>query len=519
MNKASFLFLLAALLFQCTTPTTTTPPPTPCPCPCPPTPTETGANAEQFFGTCCFPWTPVQKMGAFTNVRAYVSADFISTAQGIFVEPIWKARTDPAEGLDSWIAALNANGCTPIICVNQTPEWFWGNAIKRSAALGGVHTYDPHGDLKAWMAQGGKRAERFVAEQLSPEHPPVKPGASRTDPESYATYARIFGELAKRYGSKKFPPESLWVNSTPRWTNDPPNQKVSGLNLKVGFEVWNEPDKWWRLNDGSGVYMQPEEYAALFAACYAAVKQVDTSLQVYNAGFTGFDRSYMERFIAALKAMGKPMPDAFTVHHYSHAGNNLGQWPPTWWDGGACAPELDKDFAGVLPLVELAKANGRELWVTEFGVDTRGPSWMWAKPVAGKNSEQLQSEWLLRTMLEYMRVGVGRAMLFNANDEAGALNGGLYVNSGILYGEGEPGKIFAPKPAYATLVAAVAELKGLRFIKEESTPTARIMRFEGGGKTVWAYWKPTADGTVADVVVAGTALQAKESVQFKRAGQ
>jgi hypothetical protein len=462
-------------------------------------------------------------MGAFATVRAYVSAEFISTPQGLFVEPIWKARTDPAAGLDSWIAALNAKGCSPIICVNQTPEWFWGQNpafINREYREAAALEYDPHGDFKDCMATGGKRAVKHSSsEQLVAEHPPIKPGLSRTDPANYATYARIFGELAKRYGKNKFPEGSLWVNSNPRWTNDPPNKKVSGLGYKVGLECWNEPDKWWRKGDGSGVYMEANEYAAFFKACRDAVKQVDADMAVYNGGFTGFDFAYTKQFIETLKALGSGMPSALTVHHYSHAGNKLGQWPPTWWDGGACAPELDADFQGVLPMVQLAKENGMELWVTEFGVDTRPPSWMYAKPFAGKSSEQLQAEWVLRTAMEYMRLGVARVMVFNGNDEAGAVNGGLYVNSGILYGEGEAGKIFAPKPAFTALVAAVEHLKGLAYKKDESTAQARIMRFEGGGKTKWAYWLPTAEGKVAEITIAGKALQAMESVQFYTSGQ
>ena len=471
-SMKKLLFLIVILFAACEAQ-----PPAVCPCPCPdvPPPPATGVDAKHFFSTCCFPWTPVEKMGAFSSVRAYISADFISTEKGIFVEPIFKARTDPAGGLDSWVSALNEKGCTPILCINQMPEWM----------------------------RGGRDAD----------HPPVKQGLSRTDPASYADYARIFSELAKRYGNKKYPPEGLFVNSSPRWTNDPPNVKKSGLGYKVGFEVWNEPDKWWKKDEGS-IYIEAEEYAALFAACYKAVKSVDATLQVYNGGFTGFDLPYMTRFVAALKALDCPMPDAFTVHHYSNVGNVLGKWPPTWFDGGACAPELDKDFLGIVPVLELAKANGCPVWVTEFGVDTRPPSWMYAKPFAGKSSEQLQSEWNLRTYLEYMRLGVARCMVFNGNDEVGAKNGGLYVSSGLLYGEGEAGNVFGPKPAYTSLVGAAGSLSGTTYSKDESTATERILRFDGPTKTVWAYWSPTASGRETMADIGGKYVSVTEHPQF-----
>ena len=520
MTKNIFIVfaMIAFLSMECCTNNTE------CPCPCQPTPpTEPPQqNAAQFFGTCAFPWTPTDKMGIFSTVRAYLSADFISTANGIFVEPIYKARTDPAAGLDTWIKALNDKGCMPILCINQTPNWLLpGNTATAPGGndfMGAGMAYNPQTDFKDKLAQGGRRGAARVMqseEYTSPEHPPIQPGADRTDPASYAAYAKIFAELAKRYGSRKYAESDLWVNTAPRWTNDPPNGKKSGLNLRFGLEVWNEPDKWWRKGDGSGVYMEPEEYAALFAACYQAVKNVDPGIPVYNAGLTGFDIAYLKRFIAALKALQVPMPDAFTVHHYSHAGNVAGKWPPTWWDNGACSPESDKDFQTVSQMVALAKAEGRELWVTEFGYDTRSPSWMYAAPFAGKTSEQIQGEWLARTFLQYMRLGVARAMLFNGNDEAGAPNGGLYANSGILYGEGEPGsKAFTPKPAYYTLQGIMEKLKGSNYIADESTTAAVVLRFENNAETIWAYWTPTQDGRVTIGDIGGQTVPIDESVKF-----
>lgn len=462
-------------------------------------------------------------MGAFAFVNTFISADFISTSTGIFVEPIWKSRTDPNAGLDSWIKGLNDRGCTPMLCINQTPSWMFGAAYARSPqnaaqSASPADTYDPHGDFKRYQS-GQLRRLRMAgaaAETGSPDHPPIRPGASRTDPKSYAEYARIFGELAKRYGSVKHPENSLWVNTTSRWTNDGPNKKLSGLGYKFALVVWNEPDRWWRKGDGSGIYMKPEEYAALFSACYEAVKAADPKVPVYMAGLTGTDLPYMMRFVAALKAMGKPMPDAFNLHKYCHAGNRTGVWPPTWWDSGACAPELDQSFNEINPLIELAKTNNRPLIMTEFGVDTRPPSWMYAAPFAGKTSEQIQAEWVCRTYLEYLRMGVDGMAVFNGNDEPGAINGGLYTNSGILYGEGEQGKAFTAKPAYAAVTSLAASLRGLTFTKDESTAQARIMRFEGGGKTVWAYWSQTSDGRTLQATVAGKPVTVTESPQFQK---
>lgn len=418
-------------------------------------------------------------MGVFSFVNTFISADFISTDKGVFVEPIFKSRTDPDKGLDSWIKALNDKGCTPWLCINQTPSW---------------------------MLPG--------TGQASADHPPVQKGASRTDPKSYAEYARIFGELAKRYGSVKYPESDLWVNTTSRWTNDGPNQKISGLGYKFALTVWNEPDRFWHKGDGTGIYMEPEEYAAMFAACYEAVKAADQNVPCYMAGLTGTDMDYMTRFINALKAMGKPLPDALVLHKYSHKGNEAGKHPPSWFDSGACAPELDKSFNDIKAFVTYAKSLNRPLFVTEFGTDTRPPSWMYAPPFAGKTSDQIQAEWVCRTYLEYLRVGVDKMSVFNGNDEAGAINGGLYTNSGLLYGEGEQGKVFQPKPAYTAVTALVSALRGLTFTKDESTAQARIMRFEGAGKMTFVYWSPTASGADVSILVNGMNFTATEQPKY-----
>ncbi len=460
-------------------------------------------------------------MDTFARVFAYFSADFISTPEGLRLEPIGKARTDPAAGVDSWIRALNSKGCTPILNINQTPAWFWAsqsqNQVKSAAqAASFADTYNPFADFSDWAANGAKKRAVFNQAQFVPDHPPIiSPGTSRVNPDSYAAYARIFGEVAKRYGKNKHPEGGLWVNTSPRWTNDPPNERISGLGLKFGLQVWNEPDKWWHKGDGSGIYFEPEEYAALFAACYAEIKAADPTVPVYMAGLTGFDMEYMTRFVNALKSMGKPLPDVFDLHHYSHAGNRVGVWPPTWYDGGACAPEQDQDFEGVRQFVDFAKLHGKPLSVSEFGCDTRGPSWMWAKPIAGKSSEQLQATWVCRSYMEYMRLGVGSSAVFNGNDEQGAENGGLYTNSGLLYGEGEPGKVFAPKPSYIAVTGLIRSLQGLEFVKDVSTANCRAMMFKKqDGSRVLAAWWPTVEGKNKMADLEGKTLQVTEDVQF-----
>lgn len=511
-NFLPFLFLI--FFAACTNPGTTTP----CVCPCdstvvvvPPNPIGTGGDASK-IGTCLFTWTPTALMDTFDVVRAYISAEFISTESGIFVEPIFRSRTDDGKGLDTWIKNLNNKGAIPILCINQTPAWFWNgtqmamSAPQMSQSVADAVTYDPHASFKRFMS-GPNLAARALSATNGPEHPPVKPGFSRTDPKSYETYARIFGELAKRYGSKKH--TEFWVNSTPRWNNDPPNEKLSGLGYKFALEVFNEPEPFWRKGDGSGVYMEPEEYAALYAACYFSIQKADDKVPVYMAGLTGFDIDYLRRFATALQALKCPVPD-FNLHNYSHYGNKLGVWPPTWFDNGACPPELDLNFPTIKPIVELAKQYGKKVVVTEFGLDIRQPSWMYAPPIGNRTSDQLQGDWNCRTYLEYIRYGVSAMTMFTGNDELGA---GMFTSCGLLTNESVG---FKPKPSYYAVSLLKKELTGVSFTKDESTPQTRIMRFEGGGVVKYAYWSPTASGATFQAQVAGKSVNVTEQVKFIR---
>ena len=248
----------------------------------------------------------------------------------------------------------------------------------------------------------------------------------------------------------KMPDNFLRVDSSPRWTNDPPNQRISGMGIKnLTIEVWNEPDKWWRKGDGTGVYMEPGEYAAMLKICYEKVKAVDPSIQVAMAGLTDFDMVYLNAMDAYFRQNnGGVWPcDVINVHHYSNEGNVRGKHPPTWYTDRACSVKKDNAFPAITEIVQFARARGKKVWCSEFGYDTRSPSWMHPSPVAGKTGEQLQAEYLVEAYKEYISAGIDVAFAFNGNDEFGAANGGLYQSSGILYGESNPQK-FSPKPSY-----------------------------------------------------------------------
>lgn len=442
MNKILFLLVkVVALMSACNVST-------PCPeCPkCGDDPPivspDTTYSAK--VGINAFTWTPLQMLDTFKQVRLYISTSFICTEKGLFVEPIYRSRSDIGDGLDSYLKEAQRRGISVTLCINQSPEWMQGGTAALSNAPPQSYLYDRTSSRGISIRKSGSDLD----------HPPVRPGADRTKPESYAVFAGVLEQLAARYGKNKVPDTFLKVDSSPRWNNDPPNQRLSGLGIsKLTIEVWNEPDKWWRKGDGTGVYMEPNEYGAMLKICYDKIKAVDPSIQVAMAGLTDFDMAYLNAMDAYFKQTNGGMwpCDVINVHHYSNEGNIKGKHPPTWIVDRACSVTKDNAFPAIAEVVKFAKDRGKKVWCSEFGYDTRSPSWMHPTPVQGKSGEQLQAEYLVEAYRLYILAGVDAAFAFNANDELGANNGGLYQSSGILYGESHPQK-FSPKQSYFDII-------------------------------------------------------------------
>lgn len=462
-----------------------------------------------------FHWVPLDKLKPFKFLRIYVATNWVWQKGGLYVEPMYQAGSPAVPGFDTYLAAAKAQGLEVMPCINQTPAWyrngwFTGQQAKAQKALA-PDKYNTKTSIWKDAINGKAQSAEAASGDLGDDFPPVRPGYDRTSPKSYSDFAGFWGQFIMRYGSVKHPLNKLRVDKTPRWSGDIPNEPKTGLALVKYVEVWNEPDKWWKLGGAeSAIYMQPQEYAAMLWACYDSIKAADPAVQVVMSGLTGFDLAYLTAMEAYYKAKGVQFKaDVVNVHHYSNSGNQLGQWPPTWNEAGAVCPEADKDFPGIYPLVKFAHDRQKPIWVTEFGSDTRAPSWMFAAPFSGFNSEQLQAQWLARTYLEYIRYGVDNCFMFNAINEPGEANGGLYQNSGLLYGQNAPAP-FAPKPSYITVTQLIADLKDAVYLADLSTPQVRIMAFRIPGKVRLFYWSPTMAGASINFKIGTNTLTATE---------
>lgn len=372
------------------------------------------------IGINTLPWVPLEKLTMFSTVRLYVAAGWIWRPGGLFVQPFWQAQTAYADGLDDYLYRAKGLGIDVLPCVNLTPDWYAG------------------------VSDGSG----------SNNYPPIKKGLSRTDPNSYKDYAEFWFQFAARYGSKKHPDSDLKIDVTPRWNNDVPNVKKSGLGLLKYVEINNEVDIWWLK--GGEQYVTPAEHVAMLVAVMDAIKRADPNMKVVMAGLTGLDFTYLKEMDSEFKRRGKQWPDVVNCHYYTHEGNQYAKWPPTWWNSGATFPENDKGFPYISEVIKFCKSINRPLWITEFGCDSKPPSWMHIDGSKyGTTDEQAQGRLLVETYKAYFAAGVERCYSFMAADEPGS-NGGLWQTSGILRNKSNN---WQEKPAWYAVKNYVNSLK------------------------------------------------------------
>lgn len=386
----------------------------------PPIPPPDTSNRVAGIGINTLPWVPLEKLTMFSTVRLYVASGWIWRPGGLFVQPMYRAETEYAHGIDDYLYRAKALGIDVLPCVNLTPDWYAG-------------------------VSNGTGSNNY---------PPIKKGLSRTDPNSYKDYAEFWFQFVARYGSKKHPDSDLKVDITPRWNNDIPNVKKSGLNLIKHVEINNEIDIWWLK--GGEQYVTPQEHVAMLVAVMDAIKRADSNMKIVMAGLTGLDLAYLKEMDAEFKRLGKQWPDVINCHYYTHEGNQYAKWPPTWWNSGATFPENDKGFPYVNEVIKFCESINRPLWITEFGCDSKPPSWMHiGGSKYGMTDEEAQGRLLVETYKAYFAAGVDRCYSFMAADEPGS-NGGLWQTSGILRNKSNN---WQEKPAWYAMKNYVNSLK------------------------------------------------------------
>ncbi|NJP05945.1 MAG: hypothetical protein HC837_10140 [Chloroflexaceae bacterium] len=170
------------------------------------------------------------------------------------------------------------------------------------------------------------------------------------------------------------------------------------------WEIWNEPDNplFWRPQP------DPLAYADLLIRTSQAIKEADPEAQVLIGGFNPFDTAFI-RQVAARGAWEHF--DILAIHPY------VDPYSP---EEGNITSSLDAMHAMMYQM------GDKPIWATELGWSS-GPG---DRDALGKTDEQMQANFLVRSMLLLWEAGVERSFWYTLKDDPGNPYGLL------AYGEG-----------------------------------------------------------------------------------
>ena len=337
------------------------------------------------------------------------------------------------------------------------------------------------------------------------------------NPITYYVYSDHMFAYAARYGRNSS--EVLRQIAGLHTTGTP----TVGLDLVNWIELGNEPDANW--HGGIVSYYSAYQLAALNSACYDGhgntlkssisdqgyhfgIKNADPTMGVGMAGISAASNEYMTAMCYWMKANrpdGKVAFDAFNVHHYMSKPITV-QTPSgeqTRYVG--MSPE-EADLQGVLSqLVEIRNKYyaDKEVWITEFGWDTnQSYATVNSSHAYGEyTGRQVQAMWLTRAYLLLSASGVDKATMYMCEDisvEAEAV--GKFGSSGVIaYEYDENGNtVEVKKDSYYYLYTLKNTLGSYTFDSEIEAYDDNVMIYKftnANGKTAYAVWCPTSDGT------------------------
>lgn len=248
--------------------------------------------------------------------------------------------------------------------------------------------------------------------------------------------------------------------------------------LLEAAEIGNEPGKY---DDAT--------YRTLFEAMARGLREGDPGMRIATCAVTLGPSHAYAKSVTCFEGLDG-LWDILNIHLYAEVEGwptwkrSYPEDPATKW-----LPTLEKVIAW-----RDAHAQGKELWVTEFGYDAS------TKPATGQgdfaqwqgSTEEQQAIWLMRSFLLLARYGVDRAHWFFSDDQD---EPHVHGSSGLT-------RRSEPKPSFHAMAWLLRSLGDYRFSRVEREDAGECFAYEfihatDPKKRVWAVWKPAGDPRVA----------------------
>lgn len=433
---------------------------------------------NKLFGTNGFEWNLLQSNGydvdnkslslakkAFTGFRHYLDWGRMEVEEGVYT---YNPSFSGSWNLDTLYAICKQSNIEVLVDIKNQPNWMQNT---------------------------------YPAARQNSENVPVKFGKDFSLPQSYLEMGKMAFQFAARYGANAAVNRSLLsVNSTPRWTNDPPNTIKTGLNLVKYMECNNETDKWWK---GRDAYQTGREYAANLSAFYdghknsmgpgVGAKNADPAMLIVAAGTASTSPDYIRGMIdwcAEFRGYHADGTinycwDVFNYHFYSNDAHDS--------QGGfatkGVSPEAGGFESAASKFVSVSNQYGNNLpvWLTETGYDVNAlGSTQYAPVIGSKTAKETQADWSLRSILLAARTGLDRVFFYEMYDDNPF--GGQFATCGFLNGD----STLRPAADYSY------QLKknfGDYVFKENLGHHPEVDRYEYSKQSMYAVWMPTQNGS------------------------
>lgn len=329
-------------------------------------------------------------MKTFVPLRHYLDWDKLEHVQGQYT---FSPSSPGGWDYDVMYTDMHANGFYVMGCIKQQPNWM-------EAA--------------------------YPANLQNSQNAPVKyvsgAQADKSLPASYTDYGKVLFQYVARYGSNTTIDPAL---VTPH-TVGPDNTKKIGLNIVNAVEVNNETDAWWQ---GLNRWQSADEYAANLSACYdghmgtlgnnVGIKTADPNMVVVMGG-TAMTQPWYIRGIVNWSIVNRGfnmdgsvnLPFDRANYHFYANNSGVSQQGGTQ---GIC-PEQSIAASVAAPLIYEARLQNIPLDLTEIGYDEVNGSPIYAAPIGSKNTNMVKADWILRSCLQYPRLGINKVYFYWAYD-------------------------------------------------------------------------------------------------------